>query len=117
MGSNPILAAGYQRKRRVYFGVAPRRASRLLPDFYRAGSMRSPDYLVKVSARSGEALSERVHIDPESERPTIPVAKLGGDVGGGYASSGQERGGRVPERMHVHRLRQANRVNELAELR
>jgi hypothetical protein len=101
MGSNPILAAIHQRKRRVCFGVAPRRPGRLLP----RRLIALPRPRDQVRAGSGEPLSEWVHIDPESERPAIRMAELGGDIGGGHTSSGQERGGRVPERVHVHRLR------------
>jgi hypothetical protein len=46
MGSNPILAAIYQRKRRARCGAVPRGAGWLLPDFYRAGSSLAADDLI-----------------------------------------------------------------------
>jgi hypothetical protein len=86
MGSNPILAAIYQRELRTRRSTASWEGGQLLPDFYRAGSLLAPNDLIEVGAGTGEPLGQRVNVDLEGKRAAVPVAELGGDIGGGYAS-------------------------------
>ena len=79
--------------------------------------MLASNDLIQVCASTGEPLGQWMNVDLEGKRTAVPVAELGGDIGGWHPSSGQEGGGRVPERMHMDCLWQADRVDEPAELR
>jgi hypothetical protein len=116
MGSNPILAAIYQGKRRTpALAVEPEPASS-----NRSSNIQTPrglrlpsDDLIEVRADSGETLGHRVHVDLERQRAAILVTELRRDVGCRYAGGGQEAGGAVAERVDVDRLRQTVVVDEL----
>jgi hypothetical protein len=140
MGSNPILAATDQRKRGDWAPVARRSGGALvpyapwfLPFFYhqhaglhrsspdqgapRGGSPLTPDYVVKVRTSAGQPLGQRMHIHPQRQRTTVGVAKLRGDIRGRHARGGQKRRGRVPQRVHMHALWQAQAVDKDAKHR
>jgi hypothetical protein len=65
MGSNPILAAMYQRNYRATPAAPLARGRQLLPDFYRLGAASSlaPDDPVEMRGGSPLVLLERVNVD------------------------------------------------------
>jgi hypothetical protein len=65
MGSNPILAAIYQRNYRAASAASLVRGRRLLPNFYHLGaaSPLAPDDPVEMGGGSALILLKRVNID------------------------------------------------------
>jgi hypothetical protein len=81
MGSNPILAAIYQRKCRASRAPPLPRGCQVLPDFYRPGAASSlgPDDPVEVSGGSALVLLVRVNVCAQRQRAAVGVAELRGD--------------------------------------
>jgi hypothetical protein len=65
MGSNPILAAGYQGNYRATPAARLPRGRQLLPDFYRlcVASSPAPDNPVEVGGGAALVLLKRMHVD------------------------------------------------------
>jgi hypothetical protein len=65
MGSNPILAAIYQRNYQATSAAPLARGCKLLPNFYRLGAASSlaPDDPVEMGGGSALILLKRVNID------------------------------------------------------
>ena len=65
MGSNPILAAGYQGNYRATTAARLPRGRQLLPDFYRlcVASSLAPDDPVEVGGGAALVLLKRMHVD------------------------------------------------------
>ena len=68
MGSNPILAAIYQRKYRSRSGLLPRYVGLLPRNCYRAGSLLASDYLIQLDLLDRELARRRRERAAEDDR-------------------------------------------------
>jgi hypothetical protein len=81
-----------------------------------SGSALAADHAVQVGCVAFQPFPQRVHVHPHRQRAAVGVAELRGDVGRGHAGRGQERRRGVPQGVHVDAARQANLIDEPAEL-